>query len=181
MTRHRWIASSCAAIVFVTLAVSVGVRGDAPAPDVKAAAPQPAADLSAFPTITGRLDQLLGHEGGFVRPKPGEPFRLDFAKLDKDQRVDFDPAERSYVPLAGPVSVGSVHYDGAGGFAGLRLVSAAPAPRNGRVMIDVQPLAGAGAGPRHVRVWIVFEYDGLVRGVAMLSGEADGDFPRRAK
>ena len=69
-------------------------------------------ELAKFPKLSGTLKQLLGHAGGYVRPKPGEPFQLDLkevAKLDVSRRLDFDLKEKSYIPLPGPISVQEIH------------------------------------------------------------------------
>jgi hypothetical protein len=135
-----------------------------------------AVDLSGFPKLTGKLVQLLGHEQGFVRPKPGEPFRLNLADLAHVKQLEFDPKRKSYIPLLGPLAVESVRYYTNGAFANMRLVSGGKG--RGRVTVDIEPLAGI--GPNQVRVWVVVEYE-VVKGVALIEGEAEGKFPSRPK
>jgi len=133
----------------------------------------PAHDLRVFPKLTGKLVQLLGHEGGFVRPKPGAPFRLDSAKLSELSRLKFDRERNSYIPLPGRVSVEAVHNFPNGGFKNMRLTA-----RNdhSRVTIDIVPIRGE--GHNRVVVWIVVE-NKVVQGVALIECEADKDFPNR--
>jgi len=141
-------------------------------------------ELAKFPKLSGTLKQLLGHEGGYVRPKPGEPFQLDLkevAKLDVSRRLDFDLKEKSYIPLPGPISVQEIHRYSNGAFSAMRLVSKESARRGVSVTIDIIPAPGAGKGPNFVTVWIVCESHDLMRGVALLECYADGDFPDAPK
>jgi len=139
-------------------------------------------DVSTFPVLQGRLKELLGHEGGYIRPKPGEPCTLDLRKLlriGSQQKLDFDPQSKSYIPLPGPTTIESVHYYGNGSFESLRLISQNDRVPSSRTVIDIHPLASVGKGPDHVAVWIVMEYDGQTRGVVLIDAKASGELPRR--
>ena len=135
------------------------------------------ADLSGFPKLTGKLVQLLGQEQGFVKPKPGEPFRLNLAELAAVKQLDFDLKRKSYIPLRGPLTVESVRYFSNGAFQNMRLVSRGKG--RGRVIMDIEPRPGGGK-PNYVQVWVVIE-DEVVQGVALIDCEADGKFPSRPK
>lgn len=132
-------------------------------------------DLSGFPTLKGTLSHLLGHEMGFIRPEPGEPFRLDLANLTEVTTLEFDPERESYIPLPGPLTVETVRYYPNGAFENMRLVS--DMKEGSRVVIDIVPKPGQ--GPNRVLVWVVIETD-VVQGVALIECEAEGAFPKRS-
>ena len=134
-------------------------------------------DLSGFPELTGTLKQLLGHEQGYVRPRPGEPFRLNLAELADVERLEFDPETESYVPLPGPLAVETVRYFQNGDFANMRLLARAKGPD--RVTIDIVPMPGVGK-PNYVQVWVIVETE-VVRAVSLIDCEAGGTFPSRPK
>lgn len=133
----------------------------------------PAHDLRGFPKLTGKLVKLLGHEGGFVRPKPGEPFHLDLANLSKVGQLRFDRERTSYIPLPGRLSVEAVHYFPNGKFESMRLTAR---NEHSRVTIDIVPTRGESRN--RVMVWFVVE-NKVVQGVALIECEAEGEFPNR--
>jgi hypothetical protein len=134
----------------------------------------PAIDLSKFPKLEGRVTQVLGSVNSFVPPQAAEPFRVDLAALTKATALEFDLQRKSYIPLAAPVSVESIHYYSNGKFQNLRLMSQGKTP--GRVIIDIVPHSGQ--GQNKVQVWVVVEY-GVTTGVALLECELKGEFPDR--
>jgi hypothetical protein len=145
-----------------------------PAAEVK-----PEVDLSGFPTLAGSLTHMVGHEFGYLRPKPGQPFELNLAKLDKLDKLSFDSGERqTYIPLPGPLRVESVHRYGNGEFQAMRLVAEAEvAEKAHRVTVDISVAPGAGHGPNYCHVWVVIEFQGITQGVARMDATASAKFP----
>lgn len=132
-------------------------------------------DLSSFPKLQGKVTQLLGHEGGYVPPKAGEPFQLDLKEVTRLTSLTFDPVEKSYFPLPGPVVVESVHYYSNGGFESMRLVA-----REGGESVTIDVVPKPGLGPKRVLVWVVRQSD-VVEGVALIDCEFEGAFPDRGE
>lgn len=164
---RAYLSLLCISSVFLCLPTARCTRGDDKAP---------APDLTGFPRLTGKLEQLLGHERGFIRPRPGEPFQLDLANLAKVEQLHFDPKRKSYIPLPGPLAVESIRYYSNGAFMNMRLVS--PDKLGSRVLMDIVPQPGR--GPNRVLVWVVIETN-VMSGVALIECEADGEFPSRRK
>jgi hypothetical protein len=157
----------------VALAAAVAARGDEkPSAPGKA---DPAPDLSTFPRLQGKVEQVLGNVGSFVPPKAGESFQLELKGVNKLTSLTFDPAMKSNIPLPGPVVVDAMHYYSNGAFQSMRLVS-----KEGRnwVTMDVEPKPGL--GPKRVLVWVVVQSE-VVQGVALMDCEYEGAFPDRAR
>lgn len=135
-------------------------------------------DLTKFPKLSGKVTQFIGHELGYVRPRVGESFTLDFGNLAKLQRLDFDVERMSYIPLTGsPLKLEAVNTYTNGAFSSCRLRSQA---REHVVNIDIQPKPGRGV-PDLVEVWISVESYGMLTGVAVVDCVSDGPFPMNAK
>lgn len=152
--------------------VASAADGDRP-PAPKQAAP----DWSQFPRLTGKVNQMLGHSFGYISPQAGEPFHLDLRDIPRLTRLDFDPVKRSYIPLAGPVTVENIQYFSNDAFRHMRLTSKS---QSGHVvMIDIVPLPGR--KPKYVRVWVVIQSREVMRGVALIDTEYQGAFPARTR
>lgn len=137
-----------------------------------------ASDVSKFPRLSGKVTHFIGHELGYVRPRVGEPFTLDFNNLANLQRLDFDPEQKSYIPLPeGRFVLDKVHTYTTGSFASCRLTSAGS---DHIVNMDIVPKPGRG-DPNLVEVWISIERHGLLSGVAVVDCLADGPFPGHNK
>lgn len=160
-------------IAFGLLAFFLSPRVPYQAPHATASENSPTPELTGFPNLTGKLEQLLGHEGGYVAPKAGEPFQLDLAQLASVWKLDFDAERKSYIPLPGPLKVEAMHYYSNGAFKNMRLVSSTT---SGRVVVDIVPTPGA--APNRVLVWVAVERE-VLRGVALISCDADGQFPNK--
>ena len=132
-------------------------------------------DLSNFPKLQGKVSQVLGHEGGYVPPKAGQPFQLDLKDVTKLTSLTFDPLEKSYFPLPGPVVVESVHHYSNGHFESMRLVS-----KKGRESVTIDVVPKPGLGPKRVLVWLIRQSE-IVEGVALMDCEFEGEFPDRSK
>jgi hypothetical protein len=160
------------------LSLGVALAAVAACADEKPSAPakaDPARDLSKFPRLQGKVEQVLGNVGSFLPPKGGESFQLELKDVTKLTSLPFDAARKSYIPLPGPVIVGSMNYYSNGAFQSMHLVW-----RKGRnlVTIDVAPKPGLGA--KRVLVWVIVQSE-VVEGVALIDCEYEGAFPDRAK
>ncbi len=155
-----------------SLAAIAAWDDDKPSASIKSNSPP---DFSSFPKLQGKVMQVLGHEGGYVPPKAGEPFQLDLKDVTKLTRLTFDPLEKSYFPLPGPVVVESVHHYSNGHFESMRLVS-----KKGRESVTIDVVPKPGLGPKRVLVWVIRQSE-VVEGVALMDCEFVGAFPDRSK
>ena len=154
----------------VSLAVIVAWADEKPTSSTKT---DSSPDLSIFPKLQGKVTQVLGHEGGYVPPKAGEPFQLDLKDVTKLTQLTFDPLAKSYLPLPGPVVVESIHYYSNGGFESMRLVA-----KKGSEAVTIDVVPKPGLGPKRVLVWVVRQ-SVVVQGVALMDCEFEGAFPDR--
>jgi hypothetical protein len=131
-------------------------------------------DLSRFPTLSGKVVQVLGHSHGYITPEAGDPFHLDLRTIPKLTSLAFNPKTRSYIPLPGPVAVDAVRYSPNGGhFESMRLISRSrdPVLADHLVTIDIVP----------ARVWVAVQSRGVLVGVALIETEGEGTFPKRGE
>lgn len=163
--------------VLIATAIPAVAQDEATEPAAEA---KPEVDLSEFPTLKGTLTNMLGHEGGFLRPQPGQPFELNLAQLDEVKKLSFGSGEdQSYIPLPGPLRVETIRRYGNGSFDAMRLISETPKPGYPqRVTLDIRGVAGAGQGPNYCHIWVIIESRGITKGVAVLEGTASGPFPK---
>ena len=135
----------------------------------------PAPDLSKFPLLQGKVDQVLGSFNGYIPPKAGEPFQLELKDALKLKSLTFDPAKKSVIGLPGPVVVESIQYYSNGVFQDMRLVS-----KEGKEWVTIDVVPKPGSGPTRVLVWVVVQRE-VVEGVALIDCEYEGAFPDRPK
>jgi hypothetical protein len=164
-------------VVCIGALILCAQRGTIARADEKRSEPakaDPVPDLSKFPRLQGKVEQVLGHVLSFVPPKAGESFQLELRDVLDLQKLSFN-AGKSYIPLPAPVVVQSIHHYSNGAFQSMRLVS--KKARNS-VTIDVEPKPGL--GPKRVLVWVIVQSD-VVQGVALIDCEYEGAFPDRLK
>jgi hypothetical protein len=134
----------------------------------------PAPDLSKFPKLQGKVEQVLGGFVTFAPPKAGDSFQLELKEVLKLKTLSFN-AGKGHIHLPGPVVVESIHHYSNGAFHSMRLVSKKD---NSSVTIDVGPVPST--GPKRVRVWVIAQSK-VVEAVALIDCEYEGAFPDRAK
>lgn len=128
-------------------------------------------DFSNLPSLKGKVVQVIGNLGTYIRPKAGEPFHLDVKNLPKTNWLRFDPKEKSSIVLFGKMTTQrfETHKDS---FPRMRLVWS---DVHYRVTMDF--VSHAGISPKHVRVWVLFESTDAMSGVAMMDCEYEGTLP----
>ena len=160
------------------LSLAMALAAVAACADEKPSSPakaDPAPDLSRFPRLQGKVEQVLGNVGSFVPPKAGQSLHLELKDVTKLTSLAFDAARKSYIPLPGPVLVASTDYYSNGTFQSMRLIS-----KKGRNSVTVDVVPKPGLGPKRVLLWVIVQSE-VVDGVALIDCEYEGAFPDRAK
>ena len=83
--------------------------------------------LQTLPPMEGTVKFADGSFNGFLPPRAGETFRLDFSRLPSVEpgesvALKFNPQGNSYLQIQGPLKIEAVHRH-SGAVAGIRLAS----------------------------------------------------------
>ena len=120
-------------------------------------------DLSKYPSMNCKVKYADGNFLGYIPPRNGESFHLDFSQILNARRLDFNQKTKSYIALFEPLRIETVTPVSKTEFSNMRLTSRGD--KGQKISLDIQ--RHELTKPVRTRVWITQE-DKIVQSAVLM-------------